>query len=454
MRSRAPEGDAAAMTSWRNFRAAVAALRHDRARAHFELLPDDVRAAVQRGRLDALVEHAMKHSPFYREWYREQGVQPGAALAELPVMTKAMLMANWDDVPTDRSLRLDAAREALATGDGVVGRHHVFQTGGSSGEPAVFAYDTDAMAELLANYFRCPRINGIAPRLPKRIGMSVLFAPGRLHMAARLSALADVGLFRMQRLPVSAPVGDLARALERHRPDVIGGYAATVALLALQQIDGRLDIAPRTVITSSEPLTDAHRERIRQAWGVEAFDAYATTETGPLAQECSAHRGEHVFEDTVLLEVEQNRILVTNLFNRGFPLIRFAVDDLVTLGEGPCPCGRTTARIASISGRSNDIMLLPSADRPGERIAVHPSAWTPVTALASIADAEITFDGAQLRMLVVARSSETEAEDEARRYVLGTFRELGVGDITLSVAVVDSLPRTAAGKRQLVRNLG
>ena len=441
------------MTSLRRMGQAVAAVARDRARANLDTLSVDERSALQRSRLGALVEHAMARSPFYQRFYAEHGVGPGAPLAELPVLTKATLMASWDAVPTDRSLTLAAARRALATGDGTVGRHHVFQTGGTSGEPGVFAYDADATGALLANFFRCPRINGIKPRMPRRVAMSVLFAPGRLHMAARLSALADVGLFRMQRLPASAAVGELASALERHCPEVLGGYPTTIAVLAAAQLDGRLDIRPRTVITSSEPLTDAHRERIRQAWGAEVFDAYSTTETGTLAQECGAHRGRHVFEDTTLLEVEPDRVLVTNLFNRGFPLIRFVVDDLVTIEEGPCSCGRTTARISSVSGRANDILLLPSAGRAGNAVAVHPSAWTPITALPEIADAEITFTGSRLEIRVIARSSGPAAAEEARLYAESTLREFGVGDVEVTVSAVESLPRTAAGKRQLVRNL-
>lgn len=456
MRRRVPEGDSAAMT-FRTFIQAGAAIRRDRARAAFEQQPDPARATLQRERLDTLVAHATTHSPFYRRWYAEHGVRPGAAISELPVMTKSQLMEHWDDVPTDRTLTLTAARDALQQHDGTVGRHHLFQTGGSTGEPGVFAYDKAATGELLANFFRCPRINGITPRFPRRVAMSVLFAPGTIHMAARLSSLADVGVFRMQRLPVSAPIRELASALQQHRPEVLGGYASTIALLATAQLDGHLDIAPNTVITSSEPLTDAHRERVREAWGVEVFDAYATTETGILAQECAAHQGRHVFEDTVILEVEPDRVLVTNLFNHGFPLIRFAVDDLVTLESGPCPCGRTTARITSIAGRANDILQLPSRVNPAETVAVHPSAWTPITALPAVADADICYDGSGLDVRVVPRSgapaSVSDAMKQADDYVTRTLGQLGLDQVPVRVSAVESLPRTAVGKRQLVRNL-
>jgi phenylacetate-coenzyme A ligase PaaK-like adenylate-forming protein len=275
-------------------------------------------------------------------------------------------------------------------------------------------------------------------------------------MASRLTALADVGLFRIQRLPVSAPMRDLVSALHRHRPEVLGGYASTLALLATAQLDGHLDIAPAMVLSSSEPLTDAHRQRVRDAWGVEPFDAYATTETGPLAQECQAHQGRHVFEDTVILEVEKDRVLLTNLINRGFPIIRFAVEDLVALEPGPCPCGRKTARITSIAGRVNDVLHLPSRDDPAEPVAVHPSAWTPITALPAVADADICFDGSRLDVRVVPRSeapaSRSDAVEQATSYVARTLRQLQLDHVPVRVSGVTSLPRTAAGKRQLVRN--
>jgi phenylacetate-coenzyme A ligase PaaK-like adenylate-forming protein len=90
----------------------------------------------------------------------------------------------------------------------------------------------------------------------------------------------------------------------------------------------------------------------------------------------------HVFEDLFLLEVmdEKNRpvpvgtpghkILVTNLFNRTLPLIRYEISDMVTLSPESCPCGRPFRLIQKIEGRNDDILYFPG--KSAKLIPVHP----------------------------------------------------------------------------------
>jgi phenylacetate-coenzyme A ligase PaaK-like adenylate-forming protein len=430
------------------FRRILAAKRADALRADTERMTADERHAMQHDRLAALVTHAVAHSPFYARWYGEHGVGSATPLTELPALDKPTLMAAWDDVPVDRGLKLATARAALVH-TGIARDHHVFQTGGSSGVPGVFAYDRPAVDALLANVMRAMRFNGNAPRLP-RTRMSLIWAPGSIHMAARLSGLVNVGLYRMQALPASAPVPELAARLDEHKPDVLAGYATVLGLLAAAQLDGTLDIAPRIIMPSSEPLTPAIRERVRQAWGVEPFDIYATTETGTLAHECAAHAGLHIYEDTTIVEPQADGVLLTSLTNYGFPLIRFSVDDLVELDDSPCPCGRTSARLTSIAGRANDILELPSASG-GAPVAVHPSAWTPITALEPVADAEIVQRNGTVTVRAVPRAGRDDAAAAVREYVDSKLAELGVGGVDVRFETVDVLPRTAVGKRKLVR---
>ena len=62
-------------------------------------------------------------------------------------------------------------------------------------------------------------------------------------------------------------------------------------------------------------------------------------------------------------------MLVTTLFNRTLPFIRYELSDLVTIAEGACPCGRPHLRLTSIQGRREDVLSLPA--RNGGRVSVH-----------------------------------------------------------------------------------
>lgn len=129
-------------------------------------------------------------------------------------------------------------------------------------------------------------------------------------------------------------------------------------------------------------LTDETRRRIAAAWGHEPFNQYAATETGGLAAECEEHEGMHLFEDLVIFEVvdAQNRpvppgtygdkLLLTVLFNRTQPLIRYELSDSIRLAVGPCSCGRSFVLVDGIQGRREDILRLPRAN--GNEVLVHP----------------------------------------------------------------------------------
>jgi len=93
------------------------------------------------------------------------------------------------------------------------------------------------------------------------------------------------------------------------------------------------------------------RRRVGQAWGEVLFNMYGATECG-LAAECDQHRGMHLQEDLVIVEVVDqdnrpvppgvygDRLLITVLFKRTQPLIRYEMSDSVRLSPDPCPCGR------------------------------------------------------------------------------------------------------------------
>ena len=90
--------------------------------------------------------------------------------------------------------------------------------------------------------------------------------------------------------------------------------------------------------TTSEPLMPGPRERLERAFGVRPFNVYGTTE-GLWGCDCEQRAGVHLFEDLCIVEnVDADgravpagepgtRLLVTNLFNRIQPLIRFEVGD-------------------------------------------------------------------------------------------------------------------------------
>jgi phenylacetate-coenzyme A ligase PaaK-like adenylate-forming protein len=370
--------------------------------------------AFQRRRLSALVRYAIEHSRFYRDLYGPVPPSGAIDLEALPIVSKTLMMDNFDWVVTDPRLRLEELEHHVAEledDDSYLGEYRVLSTSGSTGGRALFVYGRREWSTSLAGFLRYATLLERPPRLP-RLKLAAIGGPSPLHQSNRVAASLDVGAYRMLRLPVTVSVSDLVGALNAFQPDVLNVYPSIAALLADEQRQGRLDIHPLTISTSSEMGTDEMRRKIRGAWCVEPFNLYAASETGVLAVDCSHHRGLHLFEDLSIVEIVDeagrpvpagsggHKLLVTNLFNYTQPLIRYEISDMLTMSLEHCPCGRPFRLIGRIEGRNDDIFYL--LHRDGKRIPVHPAhLHAPLEASAEVRQYQIVHDAAGIHVRLV-----------------------------------------------------
>jgi phenylacetate-coenzyme A ligase PaaK-like adenylate-forming protein len=122
---------------------------------------------LQQDRLDDLARFAAARSPFWRERLPSSGP---VRLADLPVLTKPELMDRFDDLVTDRRLRLDDLLEHLDEIDDdalYLGEHRVMTSSGSSGRKAVFVYDRAAWSGIVAMFLRRSEWTNTGPRFPR-----------------------------------------------------------------------------------------------------------------------------------------------------------------------------------------------------------------------------------------------------------------------------------------------
>jgi len=411
----------------------------------------------QRRMLRDLVRHATTASPLYRDLYRGVDHRTGG-LAALPPVTKAQLMERFDDWVTDPRLNLgDVERHIEGQAGDVLhlGRYRVVATAGSSGRRGVFVYSRREWVTHLANFGRLnEQFVGVHPRLPPRLRVAAVGATSPLHISVRTGLSLAVGVNRVLRLDARQPLAELATALEAFRPEVLVGYPSALALLADEQLHGRLDVHPTRVVTVSEVRTAEMEEAIRTAWGVQPFDWYGITEGGVLAGDCAHHRGMHLFEDLFIVEnVDEHgrevpdgeighKLLLTNLFNRTQPIIRYELSDMVAIDSQPCPCGRSLRRVVSLDGRTDDMMYLPGTK--GGRVAVHPiTVRSPFARLTEVRQYRVVHDLDGLHVLVVLREG-VDRDGAVREIgeVLGTtLAGAGVIPPPLHIEVVDALER-------------
>ncbi len=421
----------------------------------------------QAGSLRHLREFAYEHSPFYQRFHKGLTDRP---LQELPVLTKAMVMENFDELVTDRIVRLEDVRAHMANdreGKRFLNRYWVTATSGTTGNPGVFLYNHNEWSAITATFGRAHEWAG-APMTPtyrmKMAEVASLPSDNPWHLSAQFAITARGWLMNawMPTLSLGAalPVAEIVQQLNDLQPQLLGSYASMLRILADEQLAGRLHINPHMIISTAEVLTDETRRLIKQAWGHQPFNSYGATEGGILAAERSDHTGLYLFEDNVIFEVvdEQYRhvppgvygdkLLITVLFSRTLPLIRYELSDGIMLSADTGSSNLPFARIDGIQGRTEDILHLPGV--AGTGVAVHPNTFHYVLDSLPVSGWQVVQESDGLRILLSgARNGMSDSV-----LVEKITRNLTAQNVIvprISVQHVDVIPKNATGKAPLIK---
>lgn len=376
-------------------------------------------------------------------------------LTALPTMTKADLMAAWDDVVTDPRLSLSAARGHLASLDAdgpsfLLDAYLVFTTGGSTGEPGVFPWSCEEFARWAASNIRFGADAGDPP--PERL--TFVGARSPRHPSA-LPPLLLYGLDAGARMvvPVDQPLPAIADALNEIQPDSVFCVGSMLPALVEAQERGVLRIEPRSMSVGSDAVDPRALDAAARAFGVRPTDSYPTTDVGQIAVQPRGERGMVVADDLMIVEAvdEHDRavaagevshhLLVTSLHQRTVPLIRYRIDDRVRVDIERSERYPAYSRIAEIDGRADDLF------RYGA-LTVHPHSFRSVISRhQAVCDYQVRQTPAGAEILVVEAGALDL--DALARDLRGALATAGLPGGVVTVQVVEALPRTALGKRRL-----
>jgi phenylacetate-CoA ligase len=325
-----------------------------------DYLPLPQMRGLQLARLRAIVTRAYERVALFRQRMDERGLNPEslldlADLARLPFTTKGDLRDTYPfglfASPMAEVVRLHASS-------------------GTTGKPIVVAYtreDLDVWTEVMLRAFAACGVTH---------GDIVQNAYGYGLFTGGLGAHYGAEALGATVIPISG--GNTDRQITVMRDFRVTAICCTPSyFLHLVERAGELGVDIRELplragIFGAEPWTDSMRRRLESEGGIHAFDIYGLSEiTGPgVAIECSCQEGLHIFEDhfypevidpatgEVLPEGEEGELVLTTLNKLAMPMIRYRTRDITRLITAPCPCGRTLRRMARISRRSDDMLII------------------------------------------------------------------------------------------------
>ncbi len=325
-----------------------------------ETASQDELIARQNELLKEKVRYVTANNAYFRKLYQEAGVVPEdfrgiEDVDKLPIIAKANF------------------RETYPLGMCCVPKvqiREMHMSSGSTGTPVVMPYtefDLRQWAECMA---RCYRMSGAQIGDPIQIMPTFgLFNGGfGMYHGARAAELFVI--------PTSS--GNTERQIRLAKDFDTKIFAAVISYAPrlIEMMDNMGVELPnlKIGIFGAETVTKAMMEKISARLGIDVFNIYGMTETGgvgTLGMDCRDHSGIHVWEDQYYLEIvdpvtkkvlpdgEIGELVVTSLTREALSVIRFKTGDLTRiLTREKCACGRTHLKIDSISGRTDDMLIV------------------------------------------------------------------------------------------------
>lgn len=245
--------------------------------------------------------------------------------------------------------------------------HSYASSGGSTNQPFKYPLSRESVSSLWPNLWCAFDVCGVKPGEPMLMIMAYPSKkkPLKKTLYHKLSNFYTVSSFEL----TEEVMREIYKLITNKKLSFIYGYTSSILILLRFFKKENLHLNLKGIFTTSETFIPAVRSLGREVANCDVIDIYGANDGGICAFECHEHAGYHISHFRTVLEIQDGKILLTDVLNKAFPFIRYQVGDIAKgdcLIKEKCKCGRTTFRIKGISGRTNYFFK----DRDGKEISV------------------------------------------------------------------------------------
>ncbi len=398
---------------------------------------------LQEKRLEVLLDHARRHVPFYGSGKLPQGID--SSFEGVPFLLKSDLQKS--------------NRELHSAAD--LGRLTIKTTGGSTGQPVTLAKTRTALAWELAATWR--GYTWAAVEVGDR--QARFWGVPQNAGGARKAQLVDFVCNRVRIPAFNFSEDDLlgyVELLNKIQPLYFYGYVSMLTEFAkfLRRKNITLNFQLTCIISTSEVLSDPDRQLLQDTFSTKVFNEYGSGELGTVAHECE-HGSLHLSEENMIVEIfdgdspcadsEVGELVVTELNNFGFPLIRYRTGDFGSITRKPCACGRTLGVLENIQGRAYDFI------RNREGVLFHGEFIMYIFE-------DLRRDGANIRQFQVIQQDvdafkvrivpDDNYDSQVERIITERIRQQVDETAVVDFEYVEAIEREKSGKLRLIKGLG
>ncbi len=327
------------------------------AKAHLQKIQQipesEYRSYIENSRT-AIVNHHLRENSFYREFVGKEA------------------MTSWENIPVMQKKDLQKPLKERLSNGFTTNSVYVNKTSGSSGHPFIFAkdkmchaltwaeiidrfgwYNIDFNKSLQARFYGIPL---------DKLGYH------KERLKDRLSSRFRFPIFDLS----EEKIEQFLRVFRRKKFDYINGYTSSIVLFAKYLKSKNIvltQVCPtlKQCIVTSEMLYNSDKSLMENTFGVPVVNEYGASELDLIAftnpQDQFIVNSETLFveilndNNAAVAKGESGRIVITSLYNKAHPLIRYDIGDTGTLD--PISTLKKPV-LQELVGRTNDIAQLPS----------------------------------------------------------------------------------------------
>ena len=403
-------------------------------------LSSDDLTLLQTKKLQKLITHANKTSPWYKKVIANIGVNPQsitlADLQKFPITTKIDIREHADEFISTKYSKQTLNRA---------------KTGGSTGVALNLFFDercqqfrnaAQMYADSFANWDIGERVAAVwgNPPIAKTLKQKL-----RAYLLERTVYLDTMDLNHQS-------MSQFAAEWQSFKPVVIFGHSHSIYVFAQFVLANKIqNLKPKGIVATSMMLLEHERVVIEQAFSCKVTNRYGCEEVGLISVECEQHQGMHINSPHIILECldennqpvkmgEPGKLVITDLNNYGMPLIRYRVEDVGVLSSRQCTCGRTLPMLEKIEGRVADFLKKPD----GGQVAGVSLVERTLTKIPGIEQMQLVQE--DLHEIKIYRVKGPEYTPETDFALLTEFRQVFDDRVVLTLIDVDKIPQEKSGK--------
>lgn len=425
--------------------------------------PEQIKA-FQSQKLRSLLRYAYEYSAYYRSTFETAGITPEnideLPLTAFPSIDKQQLLAHFDELVTVPDLRQEELRrfDAEVTVDRkpFKGKYHIVHSSGSTGKPGYFVYDEAAWQSMLLGIVRgalwgmsMPQIIKLLLKVPRIVYIAA--TDGRYGGAMAVGDGIDgVGAKQMY-LDIQSPLNEWIDQIKAFRPNMIIGYPSAIKILGELVNKGEIRLNIFCVISCGEPLGTSLRHYLEETFQAEVINFYGASESLSMGVESDPAEGMILFDDMNVIEVQDDGLYLTCLYNLSQPLIRYRLTDSLTMKTPDKDSRYPFTRAVGLLGRNEDILWFEDGD--GKREFLHPLAVEGICieGLKDYQFRQISVDTFEMLAEIADPSAEQRIRTETLEQMKKILIEKGLSFVQFYVSFVEEiLPDKATGKKRLI----